>query len=857
MNQALLLVAGGLLWISSAGAQIQDAPDLFDQRNLPLVQELLENGKYDNTAELCTLAMSRGQNAPAWHLMRMEALLAQGLFSAAKTAADAALSAHPEDLQVLMARHEIFSHTGEKEAAQATLKLINEAARKSPLSDRSGADLISLGQAALAAGADAQKVIQQFFEPAKKKPGALADACLALGELALGKEDYKRAAEEFRAGLKEKATSVELRFGLARSYQNSDRKRSLEMMDQVVAANPNHTAALCLQAEMLIGAEKFNEAGEKLDHALEVTTRHPEAWGLRAALALLEKNDVEAGAEARTQGLALWKANPVVDHTMGRILSRAYRFKEGSEHQRAALKMDATFMAAKVALCHDLFRLGHEEEAWKLAQEIREADGYNIQAHNIGLLEDEMSGFVSLEQDGFILRMPKRDRVIYADRALELLREARVKLGGKYGLTFDRPVLVEFFPTQQDFAIRTFGNLGGEGILGACFGTVVTMNSPGSLSARRSNWESTLWHEFCHVVTLTVTHNRMPRWLSEGISVYEEGLRDPACGMRMTTQYRRMILEEDALTPVGQLSSAFLNPKSGDHLMFAYYESSQVVTYIIQKYGMEKFQGLLKSLADGKRINEALAKNIASLEILEKDFTVHIRKMAEELAPKADFAQPDGEEVNLKDPSALAQYLKSHPNNLPALRLYGRSQLGLKQWDEALKVAKKLTELIPDDIESGCGYELAAAALRGAAKPQEEAGILRTWAQRSGDAASAYLRLIELDTASRNWAGLEQDARWMMAVNPFLKQPNEALAVAAEEMGRPENAVAAWQKLQFLGPDNPAEVNFRLARLMRSKDDAASRRYVLDALADAPRHRAALDLLEQIHQQPAPAATKP
>jgi hypothetical protein len=66
-----------------------------------------------------------------------------------------------------------------------------------------------------------------------------------------------------------------------------------------------------------------------------------------------------------------------------------------------------------------------------------------------------------------------------------------------------RPVLVEFFGAQQDFAIRTFGALGGQGMLGVCFGTVVTMNSPGSLAHGRNNWESTLWHEFCHVITLS------------------------------------------------------------------------------------------------------------------------------------------------------------------------------------------------------------------------------------------------------------------------------------------------------------------------------------------------------------------
>ncbi len=58
-----------------------------------------------------------------------------------------------------------------------------------------------------------------------------------------------------------------------------------------------------------------------------------------------------------------------------------------------------------------------------------------------------------------------------------------------------------------------------------------------------------MWHEFCHVITLNLTHNKMPRWLSEGISVYEESQQDPRWGQQMNPQYRQMILSGQ-LTPV-------------------------------------------------------------------------------------------------------------------------------------------------------------------------------------------------------------------------------------------------------------------------------------------------------------------
>ena len=71
-----------------------------------------------------------------------------------------------------------------------------------------------------------------------------------------------------------------------------------------------------------------------------------------------------------------------------------------------------------------------------------------------------------------------------------------------------------------------------------------------------------LWHEFCHVVTLELTRNRMPRWLSEGISVYEERQANPAWGERMTPRYREWILT-GRLTPLDEMSGrggrSFLN----------------------------------------------------------------------------------------------------------------------------------------------------------------------------------------------------------------------------------------------------------------------------------------------------------
>src|SRR5213075_1287640 len=153
-------------------------------------------------------------------------------------------------------------------------------------------------------------------------------------------------------------------------------------------------------------------------------------------------------------------------------------------------------------------------------------DDYDVEAFNLVTLHDTMAKYATLKSDDIVLRMSATEAPIYGQRVLALLRKAKTTLTEKYGVELAKPTYVEVFADQKDFAVRTFGLPDVPGFLGVCFGRVVTANSPAT-SASPTNWESVLWHEFCHVVTLQLTKNKMPRWLSEGISVYEERQANP------------------------------------------------------------------------------------------------------------------------------------------------------------------------------------------------------------------------------------------------------------------------------------------------------------------------------------------
>jgi len=458
-----------------------------------------------------------------------------------------------------------------------------------------------------------------------------------------------------------------------------------------------------------------------------------------------------------------------------------------------------------------------------------------------------MQKFRTLTSDGFVVRMDAREAEIYGPRVLEILEEAKRVLCEKYDVELKETIAVEIFPRQQDFAIRTFGLPGGAGFLGVCFGKVITMNSPASQGDSPSNWEAVLWHEFCHVVTLTKTRNRMPRWLSEGISVYEEGLRNRSWGQSISPSYRKMILGED-LTPVSRLSGAFLQPKSSDHLLFAYYESSVVVEYLVNEFGIEALRAILDDLGKGLQINDAIARHAAPLEEIDASFEEFIKSRAEAFAAGADF---DDEDLPRQaDSAAWKAWLNEHPDNFHGLQQYALSLIREKQWEKAREPIKRLLELAPEYAGSGSPLLLEAKVSRELGETDRELEVLKQLAELSSDSVEVYRRLAELDSERGDWESVIVNAKRILAVNPLIPEPHRVLAVAGERSGNREAAISGLLTLSVMDPFDPADVHFRAAQMLQQAGRLEeAQKQVLLALEDAPRYREAHELLLSVIEQ--------
>ncbi len=832
---ALFLLAG----LSAANASAADPDE---------AEELFRVGKYVECGTMAAQGRAKSGWVEDWARLVIKTELVRGKYPAAVTAAEDALRRFPASLRIHLLAHEAYRATGRADDAADQLTAIERLVFAVPQRFADAESRVGLGRFFLLRNADAKKVLDQFYDVATKQHPEFAGGFLATAELALAKQDYALAAETLRKAPKDAREDPRYHYLMAMAFSNDDHALAAKSLAAALKINSNHVDSLLGRADQLIDGEQYKEASDVLDQVILVNAVEPRAWAYRAVLAHL-RSDAEGEKDAGTKALASWPTNPEVDHIIGRKLSQKYRFAEGSAYQKKALAVDADYLPAKVQLCEDLLRLGDETEGWKLANEVFARDGYNVVAYNLITLHDRLAGFRTLKGEGLLLRMEPREADLYGRRVLTLLGRARKTLADKYGVSLNEEVVVEIFPAKKEFAVRTFGLPGADGLLGVCFGRVVTANSPASQGETPSNWEAVLWHEYCHVVTLTKTHNKMPRWLSEGISVYEEGRENAAWRGSTNPKFRAMILGED-FTPLSRLSSAFLKAKSALHMQFAYHESALAVDFLVSKFGAETVKGLLDDLGAGLTLNVALPLRAKmTLDQLDAEFAKFAKAKAEAIAPNMTW-----EEIDLPpeaDSAAILKWLETHPKSFWGLKRLGTRLAVERKWDEAREVLERFKSLYPEYVGPENAYVPLAQIQRKRSDKAAEHKILDELAALNGDAGPAYLRLMELDEAAADWKGVEKNAERMLAVNPLIPAPHKYLALAAEKLGKREQAVTAYRAVASLDDTDPAGTHFRLATLLKETGKTAeARREVLKSLEEAPRFLEAHKLLLELPKAP-------
>jgi len=805
-------------------------------------RHLLITGQYQECLTTANEAIERRAYGEDWPLLKLLAQRELGQPVEALATANAGIERYPWSIRLHYEAYTGFRDLGRTKEAAESLRTIDRLATGAPWRYSDADDLVALGNAALAAGADPKAVLEGFFDRARRNFASRPDGVIACSRLAIEKGDLTFAVELLTPAVEQFPEHPTVLFEYSRAIRDVNAQQAEEALEEALKINPHFTPALLSKANQQIDQERFNSAAKTVARIRDRNPYHPEASGLLIAIhTLLGQSD--SAEEVRSQALHHHQTNPAVDCFTGATLSRRYRFREGAALQRKALENDPEYQPARAQLAQDLLRLGQRNEGWQLAETAHDKDGYDTQLFNLLQLRDSLDRFDVIRSDRFEIHMSKTEASIYGTHAQRLLNAAWDELTQRYSYEPADTVIVEIYDRPDDFAVRTFGLPDVAGFLGVCFGRVITANSPVSRRANPTNWESVLWHEFCHVITLQMTGNRIPRWLSEGISVYEERRQDPRWGQEMSPAFRDRILQK-RITPVNQLSSAFLNARSSDDINFAYYQSSMVVEYFVERFGHEQLLNVLHDLNNSLHINDALERHSTDLVSLNEDFTAWLTKKAERFAVGVSF---DNEDLQLTD--SLEEFRQEHPDHYPAGLAFAR-QLMAADPDAARTELQRLIQLFPEDDHPAGARIVLSQLLQQQGKLQEEAAILNDHLKLTADDIGAATRLFDISVETGDFVQAVDIGRMILAIDP--SQPSilrslADVAIAADETTLAEQCLRA---LIELDSSQAPRWRYRIAQLLKSTDIVEARRQVLLALEETPRFREGLAFLLELEQPP-------
>ncbi len=308
--------------------------------------------------------------------------------------------------------------------------------------------------------------------------------------------------------------------------------------------------------------------------------------------------------------------------TLGTFEVMRRRYREANVWYARAVEVQPDLWSARRELALNLMRLGRIAEARPHLVAAFEGDPFSTTTVNTLRLLDSLEKFdiVKVAQPAMNLQLHKNESASLGPYVEQLARDSINTFSRRYGYTPTEPVTIEIYPDHDDFAVRTAG-LPGIGLLGVTFGDLVAMDSPSGRQSGEFHWGSTLWHEMAHVFTLSMTRHRVPRWLSEGLSVLEEWTTGPTPGVSITPAVLDAFAD-DKLLPVVQLDNGFMRPTYESQVQMSYQQAGLICLFAEQRWGFPKLVEFLKAFNTEDMTTDAAVRNVFRVtpDEFDKDF---------------------------------------------------------------------------------------------------------------------------------------------------------------------------------------------------------------------------------------------
>ena len=673
------------------------------------------------------------------------------------------------------------------------------------------------------------KAANECFRDAVKLEPEDPDLRVRWGHLYIQSHQQVEAGALFQEALELDEDHVPAQLGMATVLASRFEGKAVELAQEALKQRPEQAEGHLLLGRMALEEGDLAAARESLetglDQALELGLAPLGAYALLASLEMLEG---ERDNQWVDKALAYNPRYGEIYAEQAHFYVITRRYREATERLRKAIEVAPSLWRAHAELGVNLMREGLDDEGRRHLEIAYGGDPYSAKTVNTLRLLDTYDQFETFEDadpgaDGVVravFRLDKDESELLLPYVRELTNRAVAEFTRKYDFELKSPVRVEFYPNHDDFAVRTMA-MPGIGLLGVTFGYVVAMDSPSGREPGGFHWGTTLWHELAHVFTLESTDHLVPRWYSEGISMYEEWMADVRWGESVGPEYIEAVRKSELL-PIVELDRGFIRPKHAGQVAISYMQAGFVCKYIAERWGEGKLVELLRGFGAKVPTDANIAAVLGtSPEDFDEQFDDYMR---DALGPALD---------------GLPRW---RSNLKTALE---RARDG--EWAEVIEPAEAAKAAYPQHVGSGSAYMLLANAHDKAGNREAAVAELQEYERRGGRQPETLKKLA-------GW--LEEAERSAEAVYTYegliynWPQDEELHARLGElhlEAGKTDLARREFEVVLALDPLDRATAEYNLARAyVKIGDLASARLHVLQALERAPTFGPALQLLLQV-----------
>ncbi|MBC7788324.1 MAG: tetratricopeptide repeat protein [Anaerolineae bacterium] len=822
-------------------AAVTDAPVAAHRG---LLRALGEVGRYDEAeASGRGFVASHPQSAELWNTLG-EILVQRGRITEATDAFTSAIAGHASDSVAARLNLAVLRYgRGERESAVRDFDwFIDFYNRGSRLTS---AELTAIGTACRYLGLTDPALFKdalKAFDQAIVADSTNLEPRVRLGNLFLEKYNSADARTTFETALLINPRDPEALLGSARVRRFDGQPGADSLARQSLGVNPNYTDAHVFLATLRLEAENLDDASRSAQHALAIDSGSVAALAVLAATHHLRGED-PAFATVRRRALARDPRSAEIYITLAELSARNRFYKKAVGFAREGVSIDSTSTRSYALLGINELRTGAIAAARTHLEKAFAGDPYDVWTKNTLDLLDTFKDYRETRTERFLFVIDGKESALLSLYLGDLAGEAYGKLAARYDYRPATPVRLELYRSHADFSVRTVG-LAGLGALGVAFGNVLAMDSPSARETGQFNWGSTFWHELAHTFTLGVTDHRVPRWLSEGLSVLEERRARPGWGAGPSVGFLAAY-KAGRLLPVSRLNEGFMTPAYPEQVIFSYYQASLVCEMIERDGGISAIRSMLKGYRDGLTTAEVVKGVLGTDQTaLDKKFDRYFReRFSKPLAAIRISAASDSGDATVRRRVTQLDAMRD-PGDFVAQLSAGRTLLDEGKTDDAITHLERAKALFPEYAGPNSPYALLARIHTEKGAPRRAADELTRLTELDENAYAANVELAKLLEQLGDSRGSSAALERAIYINPYDIDLHTRLATLYDALGDNRLSLRERRAIVALAPVDMAEAQYQLALAYRkSGDHGNARRSVLEALELAPNFAKAQELL--------------